>query len=224
MKIVKCGGSSFRDADALKAFASHLQQHAHEEIIVVAAAFGETQFLLEKAAEAAFNQREDAGAPFEAIVEFHFNLLRSLIQNAAHPVYAELNNCFVELEWSLEDDAAKGFPFLYDQVVSMGAVLASKITSAYLNENGLKNKWLDIRDCIQTDNAYTKGKVDVSLSQQYIQEIIPALFVNGASLLVTQGAIGGTSENFTTTLGPDGMTQTMNLFIESLNATLLVID
>ena len=224
MKIVQCGGFSFRDAAVLKAFALQLKQYSREEVLVVAEAFGETLFLLEKAADAAFYQKEDLGIALQAIVDFHFNLLHHLIQNREHPVYAELNNCFVELEWSLEDDAAKGFEFLYDQVISMGTVLASKITSAYLNEFGLKNKWLDIRDCIQTDNHYSDGKVDVALSTKYIQEIIPSLFDNGTAILVTQGAIGCTSENFSTTLGADGMAQTLHLLKDALNATLLVSE
>jgi aspartate kinase len=224
MKIVKCGGPSFEDANALKAFASYLTQFSQEQIIVVVEAFGATRSLLEKAAAAAFNQDEDAGVPLETIVAFHFNMLHGLIENPEHPVFAELNNCFVELEWGLEDDAAKGFEFLYDQVISIGTVLASKITSAYLNEAGCKNNWLDIRDCIQTDNEYTKAQVDALLSKQYIQEIIPALFVNGTQVLVTQGGIGCTSENFTTTLGSDALAQTLKLLSEGLNATLQVSE
>jgi aspartate kinase len=224
MKIIECGGPSFIDATALKAFAAHLQRNAPEQLIISVEAFGPTRALLEKAADAAFNQNEDAGVPLEAIVTFHFNMLHNLIENGDHPVFSELNNCFVELEWSLEDDAAKGFEFLYDQVVSMGTVLASKITSAYLNEAGFKNQWLDLRDCIQTDNAYTKAAADVSLSKKYIQEIIPTLFGKGTQFLVTQGGIGCTSENFTTTLGPDAFEQTLKLLSEGLNTTLQVSE
>lgn len=223
MKIIQCGGAFFQDASALKALALQLKEYKSEQIIIVAAAFGNTDFLLEKAASAAFNQDEDPGVPLETIITFHFKLLHALIADAEHPVFAELNNCFVELQWSLEDDAVKGFDFLYDQVIAMGTVLASKIVSAYLNQLGIQNKWLDIRDCIQTDNTYTKGQVNASLSNQYIQEIIPSLF-NETTVLVTQGGIGCTSENFTTTLSPDGMSQTLHLLSDGLNAVILVFE
>jgi aspartate kinase len=222
MKILKFGGPLVQDATAIKAKVSLLKNYGDEPLILVAEAFGQSKELLEKASKAAFYKESDAGAPLEAVVAFHFNLLHELMSDASHTVFAELNNCFVELEWSLEDDAGKGFEFVYDQVVSMGAVLASKVLSAYLNETGLKNTWFDIRDCIQTNNAYGNGHINEKLSRQYIEETVAELFEKENKLLITQGGLGCTSENFTTTLGPEGIQATLKVLADSLCAEVIV--
>ena len=46
------------------------------------------------------------------------------------------------------------FDFDYDQIVSVGEFLATKIMSTYLDKIGFKNSLLDARDLICTNNTH----------------------------------------------------------------------
>ena len=99
----------------------------------------------------------------------------------------------------------------------MGEVISTKIISAYLNEVGLQNKWIDARGLIQTDNTYREGKVDFELTETLIKRDLEKVFTS-TNIIVTQGFIGGTSENFTTTLGREGSDYTASILAYCLNA------
>src|SRR5690606_21999980 len=94
------------------------------------------------------------------------------------------------------------YDYLYDQIVSIGEMLSTKIVSAYLQQQGLPAKWIDARNYVHTDNTYRDAKVDWAKTEESIQRDIPSLVEK--SIPVTQGFIGGTSESFTTTLGREG--------------------
>jgi aspartate kinase len=146
----------------------------------------------------------------------HFSILKTLFTDSKHPIYDEITNTFVEIEWVLEDEPHPDPDFNYDQLVSVGELLSTKIVAAYLNETGLKTKWLDARSYIQTDNTYREGQVNWQKTEELIQKSIPQLLKN--QFCVTQGFIGGTSENFTTTLGREGSDYSAAIFAKALAA------
>jgi len=119
------------------------------------------------------------------------------------PVIEDINNTLVEVEWALEDPDGLDYHFQYDQIVSIGEMLSTKIISAYLKFKGLENAWVDARDLIRTDNNYQDAKVDWDETKTLTTSTINRA-LKKANVLVTQGFIGGTSENFTTTLGREG--------------------
>ena len=81
----------------------------------------------------------------------------------------------------------------------------------------MKNKWIDARGLIQTDNTYREGKVDFELTQALVRtQIEPQFKID--NIIVTQGFIGGTSENFTTTLGREGSDYTASILAYCLDA------
>ena len=73
-----------------------------------------------------------------------------------------------------------------------------------------------MRGYIHTDNNYREGNVDWDKTRTSIGKEIPALLDKG--VVVTQGFLGGTSENFTTTLGREGSDYTASIFASCLNA------
>ena len=106
----------------------------------------------------------------------------------------------------------------------MGEIISTKIVSAYLNENSVSNKWWDVRDFIQTDNTYREGKVDWDLTQTLVNKNLLPYFSNSKkSIVITQGFIGGTSENFTTTLGREGSDYTAAILAFTTNAESVTI-
>ena len=222
MQVFKFGGASVKDAEGVKNVAEVLKQFPSQKISVVVSAMGKTTNALERLAKAYFYKVENAEKVLEEIKTYHFDICNQLFSSTTHPIYKELENTFVELYWAIEDEPTQGFDFEYDQIVSMGEVISTKIVSAYLNEIGLKNKWIDVRGLIQTDNSYREGKVDFELTENLVKNDLLPIF-NTYDIVITQGFIGGTSENFTTTLGREGSDYTASILAYCLNANNVTI-
>lgn len=205
MKVFKFGGASVKDADAVRNVASILKRFAGEEIVVVVSAMGKMTNALERLTDAFFYKKENAVAVLDEVRNYHNGILDELFEDKSHPVFTEIHNTFVELEWALEDEPTHSYDCEYDQIVSMGELISTKIVNAYLNSAGVKSRWCDIRDFIKTDNTYREGKVDWNITEQLIrEELLPFFQKNETKIVVTQGFLGVTSENFTTTLGREG--------------------
>src|SRR6185436_9292637 len=67
------------------------------------------------------------------------------------------------------------------------------------------------------DNTYRDAKVNWDLTEKLIAKRINEL-KKSCPVIITQGFIGATSENFTTTLGREGSDYTAAIFSYSLNA------
>ncbi len=213
MRIFKFGGASVKDANSVANVAKILNRYPNENIIAVISAMGKTTNTLEKLTNAFYYKKENPLDVLNEIKKYHFDIVEHLFKNKNHPIYNELNNTFVELEWAIENEPSHSYNYEYDQIVSMGEIISTKIVSAFLNENGIKNKWLDARGIIQTDNTYREGKVDWELTQN-----LSSAFLSENGVFITQGFIGGTSENFTTTLGREGSDYTAAILAYTTNA------
>ena len=200
MRIFKFGGASVKDAESVKNVATILNTNTSQErLCVVVSAMGKTTNLLEEIAKNYFN-KVDSSNQLNLLKEYHFSICKNLFSNN-DKFFEELHNVFVELEWILEEEPSMDFSLIYDQIVCLGEILSTKIIAAFLNNTGLNCHWADARDLIKTDNTYREGKVDwdstLSCTKEYFTK-------NSHQLILTQGFIGGTSENFTTTLGREG--------------------
>jgi aspartate kinase len=222
MQVFKFGGASVKDADAIMNVALILKQAITEPTVVVVSAMGKTTNHLEELVKAYFYKTENAATLLQDIKRYHLSIADKLFTDKSHPIYNEIDNVFVELMWAIEEEPAFIFNHHYDQVVSQGEILATKIISAYLNDSGLQNKWLDARDVIQTDNAYRDGAVDYALSNTLVARILLPLLKEN-KLVITQGFIGGTSENYTTTLGREGSDYTAALLAYFCDASQVII-
>ena len=105
---------------------------------------------------------------------------------------------------------------------SIGEMLSTKIVSAYLNKNGVENTWVDARDLIRTDNTYRDARVIWNETEAMTKKAVSVAFKRN-NLVITQGFIGGTSENFTTTLGREGSDFTAAILAHCLKAEEVVI-
>lgn len=218
MRVFKFGGASVKDADAVRNVASILSGYKDEDIVVVVSAMGKTTNALEKLTHAFFNDPSRAKTVLQEIKNFHFKIVDELFPNDAH-IAEEINNDFVELDWAIEGTPELPFDQHYDQIVSIGELISSKIVSAYLKKAGVSNKWWDARDFIQTDNTFREGNVDWSLSLELAKKTLLKHFEKpSARIVVTQGFIGATSENYTTTLGREGSDYTAALIAYFTNA------
>ena len=224
MKVFKFGGASVKDADAVKNVANILKLFPNDNIIVVVSAMGKITNALERLVNTFYYKKENPSIVLEEIKAFHFDIINQLFPNKNHSIYDEINNTFVELDWAIEEEPTLDYNFEYDKIVCMGEIISTKIVNAYLNEVGVNTKWCDVRDFIQTDNTYREGKVDWELTQKLVNKnLLPQFNRSISSILVTQGFIGGTSENYTTTLGREGSDYTAAILAFTVNAESVTI-
>ena len=215
-KVFKFGGTSIKDANNIKRIAEILIKYASEDLVVVFSAMGKITNMLEEVVEDYMQKNGQAEDKLQLVKDFHIHLLGELFESN-HAIYNEVNNLFVEIEWVLEDEPNLDYAFNYDQIVSVGELLSTKIMSAYLNENGFENSWVDVRDIIRTDNKYRNAKIDWEQTISSCKENINSFPIT------TQGFIGCTSENFTTTLGREGSDFTAAILAFSLDAEQVII-
>jgi aspartate kinase len=215
MLVFKFGGASVKDASGIINLASVVKEYAGEQLLIVVSAMGKTTNALEKLTKAYVDQTDDMHEIFDGIKQYHFDILHELFETS-HPVFDDVANTFVEIDWAIEDEPHDSYDFIYDQIVSIGELVSTRIITAYLNKEGIKSQWLDVRSYIHTDNTYREGIVQWDKTKTSISNDIPAMLDKGA--VVTQGFLGGTSENFTTTLGREGSDYTASIFAACLGA------
>ena len=216
MKVFKFGGASVKDANAVKNVGEVIKLHKGN-LVVVISAMGKTTNGLEGVVESYLNNDGNAHKNLQLVKDFHTIILNGLFENKNHPIFNEIHNTFVEIEWEIEDEPTREYDYVYDQIVSVGEVLSTKIVSAYLNEVGIKNTWQDVRDVIQTDNTHRNAKIDWKLTEELAQKEMK-FSANEQTIIVTQGFIGSSSELFTTTLGREGSDFSAGILAYSLNA------
>jgi len=219
MKIFKFGGASVKDAEAVKNMTAVLFGFKEEKLVVVVSAMGKTTNALELVVNSYYNKDGNASKHLEEVKLYHKKIMMDLFPSNAHPVFDLVNNHFVEIDWVLEEEPSKGYAFVYDQIVSAGELISTRIISAYLELTGIVNSWLDARDIIQTDNNYREGNINWDLTTSFCNNKIPALLSGNNSIVITQGFIAGTSENYTTTLGREGSDYTAAILAYCLNAS-----
>ncbi|TDG36949.1 aspartate kinase [Pedobacter changchengzhani] len=221
MDIFKFGGASVKDADGVKNLANIVRDYKKDELLIVISAMGKITNKLEELTEAYLSHKENTHEIFDEIKNFHFNIIENLFGEKSQKIYDDVANTFVEIDWLIEEVPDQNPDYIYDQIVSIGEVVSTKIVAAWLNEVGNKTLWADARNYIQTDNTYREGKVDWEKTQQIIaRDLLPLMREN---IIVTQGFIGNTSENYTTTLGREGSDYSAAIFASCLNANALTI-
>lgn len=223
MKVFKFGGASVKDVDAVRNVLSVLKRYPNEKLLVVISAMGKTTNALEAIVNAAINKSSDLNELISQLKKYHFDIMDALFASKQNEVYNEVNNLFVSLEWDAEDAHAEEFDKCYDQMVGIGELISTRIVEAYLSEQNINSKWLDVRDTIKTDNTYREAKVEWEQTQHLIKNFIENEITKGTDIIVTQGFLGCTSENFTTTLGREGSDYTAAIFAYSLGAESVTI-
>ena len=201
MQVWKFGGASIATPELVENVYQIIGKHLETKAVIVASAKGKTTNALETLVKAYMEESDDAYKILEEIKQSHFEYAAKLC-GKEHKILNELNDLFVEIEWILEDPVIDPYDYIYDQIVSIGELASTKVLSQYLQLQGLNATWLDVRDVILTDNTHREAKVDWENTQKRIAKVQTKL--ETCDIIVTQGYIASSSENFTTTLGREG--------------------
>ncbi len=223
INVFKFGGASLRDADAIRHVGTILERYAGQKLVIIVSAMGKTTNALEEVANGYWHGNPDEAR--EKLNTIHAEATRiagDLFAQVPEELTASLNDLFVSVEWALEETPNAEYDFDYDQIVSLGELVSSHIVAAYLNRIGLSTSWLDARDVIQTDNTYREGWVKWPETVDRAQQLMPPL-LEKTDFVLTQGFIGNTSENYTTTLGREGSDYSAAIFTYCLDAEAMSI-
>ena len=218
MNVFKFGGASVKDANGVKNLAKALRKVGYKNTLIVVSAMGKTTNAVERVINDYFNNKAQLQSAIQEVKKFHNAILIDLFENENHTVYNKVTKLFADLEAFLNNNKSPDYNFVYDQTISYGELISTTIISAYLDDVGLKNNWLDIRDFIKTDNYYRSANVNWEATQKLITSKI-----DSKVLSITQGFIGSDSNNFTTTLGREGSDYTAAILAYCLNAESVTI-
>ena len=202
IKVFKFGGASLKDAAGIQNVGKILQRYKGEALVIVVSAMGKTTNALEKVVDSHYKQDGHAQEILNEIKKTHYALMESLF-DADHPVFTLVNDQFVEVDWVIEDTPQDHYDYIYDQIVGVGELVSSTIVSAYLNKIGLTTQWQDARGLLRTDETWRESQIQWDITIEQVKSTILPLLENECFVL-TQGFIGSTSENATTTLGREG--------------------
>ena len=223
IKVFKFGGASVNSTERIQNTEAIIRTFSGERLVIIISAMGKTTNALEKVAEAFYTgNQEEALRLFQKVKDQHILTAKYLLVTHYNGCLAQLTDFFTEVEWLLHDKPVKPFDYYYDQVVCVGELLSTCIISHYLNERKIPNTWIDVRDVLRTDNNFRDANVDWTITQSKTNELVTPLF-DDTNIIITQGFIGSTDENESTTLGREGSDFTAAIFANLLNADSLTI-
>ena len=233
MKVFKFGGASVNSVERIQNLAGIVNQYKNQPLVIIISAMGKTTNSLEKVAETFFaGKKEEALHLFDAVKQHHINISKYLLVTRFNECLDQLSDFFTEIEWLLHDKPVREYDYYYDQVVCVGELLSTCIISHYLNETGIANQWLDVRDLIRTDNTFRDAGIDWEITEErikmldvrgQIQEVSSHNPQLTSHIYITQGFIGCTNDNESTTLGREGSDYTAAIFANIMNAESLSI-
>ena len=221
MKVLKFGGASVKDADAVRNVARIIGQF-DDDLVVVVSAMGKTTNALEKVADAVVKVDHDrARSELQKVWGYHEDIVGELFEDPS-ALLVILNNILVEADWILEDPPGKDQDMIYDQIVGLGEMFSTRIIAQYLNSVDLGCEWIDARDLIQTNESYRNAGVNWESTSKRTLSKVP-LALERSKRVITQGFIGSTDDLMTTTLGREGSDFTASILAYCLDAESVTI-
>ena len=218
MQIFKFGGASVKDAEGVKNLAQVLKTVGYNNTLIVVSAMGKTTNAMETVIANYFDAKHELQSSIQDIKKYHNNILLDLFENERHLVFGTVDQLFQEIIQFFDHNKSPNYNFVYDQIIGFGELISTTIISYYLNEIGVANTWLDVREFIKTDDYYRNAKINWAQTQALI-----STNVDHTKLNITQGFLGSDANNFTTTLGREGSDYTAAVFAYCLNANSVTI-
>ncbi|HUH27765.1 aspartate kinase [Gelidibacter sp.] len=216
MHVFKFGGASVKDALGVKNLERVLRKVGFENTLIVVSAMGKTTNALETVLDNYFNNKKELQSSLQEVKKYHNAILLDLFEikgEGTHSVFNKVASLFDELQNFFDRNKSPDYNFVYDQAIGYGELVSTLIVSEYLNLVGIKNKWLDVREYIKTDNYYRRANVNWEATQTAITNKLSSTVLN-----ITQGFLGSDDNNFTTTLGREGSDYTAAILAYCLNA------
>ncbi|MDR1876497.1 MAG: aspartate kinase [Flavobacteriaceae bacterium] len=215
MKVYKFGGASVQNAENIRNIITVLNTAGYDSTVIVTSAMGKTTNALEEVVAAYFEKR-DYIPIIEKIENYHLEIAKNLFPEE-DDIFEDIKVFFSDIISFLRRNKSLNYNFVYDQVISCGELISTKMVSAYLNFSGIVNTWLDIRDYIKSDSNYREGKINWKLTQKQFENF------DTSKIYVTQGFLASDPNCFTVTLGREGSDYSAAIIAYCLNAEKVTI-
>ena len=239
MRVLKFGGTSVADADAIRRVVAivanerrttvtspHRAENARRgsrvegPVVVVSALGGVTDRLLEIAAIARRGDAPRALALVDQLYTRHLATLSALVPGEhGGPVPEAVDALFQQLRAIAGAVAVlhETSPRSLDAIAAIGELASSRIVTAALTAAGIPAAWADPRALIATDDAFTSAApLAEETEQQVAAHLEPAL--RAGRVVVTGGFVGATRQGIATTLGRGGSDYSAALLGAALRA------
>lgn len=220
MKVFKFGGASVKDAAGVRNVAHIISMFPNDNLAIVISAMGKITNSLEDLVKAYVKNLPEREKILASIKDYHYTIIVDLFGDKSQTVKDKVNAIFTDVEKRFEKSPSSNYDLVYDQIVSIGELVSTLIVSEYFNATSIKNTWFDARTLIRTDSTYREGKVDWKISEELVAKNLIPYFIGSLDrkIAITQGFIGGTSINLTTTLGREGSDYTAAILSYLLDA------
>ncbi len=207
--VMKFGGTSVEDSAAIDRAARIVCNRREERPVVVVSAMAKvTDQLLAMARAAGAGDRDTALGLSRSVRERHYNAASELLGTGVFTQFhAELEADFDALDELLRGIAAVGelTPRTTDNVAGFGERLSSKLVTAAFRMRGLDAMLVDARECIVTDNAFTRAvPLMEETNERIVKRVKPFVADSRVRVPVMGGFIASTRDGIPTTLGRGG--------------------
>ncbi len=221
-RVFKFGGGSVKDADGIRHLIEIVKSESKEDrIINVVSALGKTTNALEEIVSIGF-KAGDFGKKLEKILADHLEIAQELCGDSkeVQEDISEVDSKIKALMTDLMQQRLRKLDFIYDQIVSFGEILSTRIIYHAMQKEGIDVEFIDAREVVFTNARNRNGGVLWDRTQKAIQG---RLEDSDAKIFITQGFIGTFEGDYTTTLGREGSDFSGAIFASSVNAPSLTI-
>jgi aspartate kinase len=204
--VMKFGGTSLEDADAVRRACQLVRRSAVRPILVVSALAKVTDQLMTAGWAAAAEDLAAGRRIFQLLRQRHETVADGVVNdNECGHLRNELANQFSTADRVLGRIASeKAFtPASQDRLLSLGEGLSSKLVHAALRSAGIDAAWVDAKDCIVTDAAHTRATPLWEQTNERLQAVLLP-FLESHRVPVMGGFMGATRDGIPTTLGRGG--------------------
>lgn len=205
MIVMKFGGTSTKDAAAMLNVTEIIKSRISKNPVVVVSAIAQATNQLETMGSLS-KSNEVAGAKkvLNNFIDRHLaivetvglkpdteNKIKSKIFSYSEEILEIITGVSILRELT---------PQTLDRFYSYGELLSSYIISEVMKENGIETVWVDTKDFMVTDNAFTEAKPNMAVVEEKLSHLILKL-IEEKKVIVTQGFIGVTPTGERTTMG-----------------------
>lgn len=208
MIVMKFGGTSVEDSDAIRRVIDIVKSETQRKpVVFVSACAGVTNQLLKIADLSGSGKKDEANDLIAALRARHEKLVDELIDSELPKnylkgkisVYAhELKNLSQAI--SVLGEVTRRSR---DTIVSYGERLSSMIIAQAMEEASLKSMLIDAREFMITDDNYTQAAPLFPVVEEMARKLLLPPVIDGY-VVVTQGFIGSSRKGITTTIGRGG--------------------
>lgn len=222
MKVMKFGGTSVKDAEAIRRVENIVKSQAGGVLVVVSALAGVTNDLVKIIAHLEVKKFEDAKDIAMALEARHLKLSNDLGIVMSCDTYIKQEASFLLQIIESVDILGEITPKTKDLILSRGELLSSRIIYQYLKSRGYSIGYSDPRISMRTMIQHGECDVDWSASQKTMSKLVAPMFLDHA-FVITGGYVGMNEQGDTTTLGRGGSDYSAAVFASLLRAERLEI-